>query len=103
MQYYTFELDEESQDLCTIIMSFEKYKHVHLPMGLKCSPDIAQSMIESVLSGIDNADVYIYDVGEFSKDWNHHVQLLSEILRCLQWNAFTINPLKCKWSIKERS
>jgi hypothetical protein len=101
MQYYTFKLDEESQDLCTIITPFGKYKYARLPMGLTCSPDIAQISMESVLSGIEDADVYIDGIGAFSHDWDHHVQLLAAILRRLWENGFTINPLKCKWAVHE--
>jgi hypothetical protein len=81
MQYYMFELDKESQDFCTIIMLFGKYKYLRHPMGLKCSPDIAQAAIENVLSDIKDANVYIDDVGAFSYDWDHHVNLLATILR----------------------
>jgi hypothetical protein len=81
MQYYTFELDEESQDLCTIITSFGKYKYLRLPIGLKCSPDIAQAAMENVLSDIKNADIYIDDVGAFSSNWEHHINLLATILQ----------------------
>ena len=57
MQYYTFELDKENQDLCTIFTPFVKYKYARLMMEFKCTPDIAQSIMENVLSGINDADV----------------------------------------------
>jgi hypothetical protein len=101
MQYYTFELDKESQDLCTIITPFGKYKYLRLLMGLRCSPDIAQAAMENVLSDIEDANIYVDDVGAFSNDWDHHVNLLATILRQLHENSFTINPFKCEWAVKE--
>ncbi len=70
-------------------------------MGLKCSPDTTQAALENVLSDIKDADVYIDDVGAFSDDWDHHVNLLATILWQLCKNGFTIHPLKCEWAIKE--
>ncbi len=101
MQYCIFEFDENSQDLCTIVTPFGKYKHLRLPMGLKCLLDIAQAAMENVLSGIEDADIYIDDVGAFSDNWDHHVNLIATILQRLHENGFTMNPLKCEWAIKE--
>jgi hypothetical protein len=70
-------------------------------MGLKCSPDIAQAVMENVLSDIKDVNVYIEDVGAFSSDWNHHVNLSATILPPLRKNGFTINPLKCECAIKK--
>ncbi len=101
MQYYTFELDNKSQDLCTIITPFGKYKYLRLLMGLKYSPDIAQAAMENVLSDIKDADVYIDVVVTVSSDWDHHINFFTTILCQLHKNGFTINPLRCEWAVKE--
>ena len=102
MQYYAFELDDESKELFTIVTPIGKYKYNRLSMGLKCSPVIAQEVMENMFRQIDDTDVYIDDVEAFTKDgWDNHLKLLDKILGLLNENGFSANPLKCGWRVKE--
>ena len=101
MQYYTFELNEESTDLTTIVAPFGKYQYNILPVGLKCSPDFAQETMENIFWDVKDAKVYIDDIGAFSNTWDHHINILQIILTKLQDNGFTVNPLKRDRAVQE--
>ena len=94
MQYYTLELDNESAEACTIDTPVGKFKYRRMHMRLKCAPDFAQKVMENVLRGIKDIDVYLDDVGYFSNSWNHHIKLLDEVLYCLNSYGFTVKPRK---------
>ncbi|GFH61911.1 hypothetical protein CTEN210_18387 [Chaetoceros tenuissimus] len=100
MQYYTFKLDKASSMLCTIATPFGLYRYLRLPMGILESPDIAQEIMERLLANCD-CEVYIDDIGIFSKTWKEHIAKLNKILHILQDANFTINPLKCEWAVQE--
>ena len=101
MAYYTFELDNESKDLCTINMPYGLYRYRVLPLGVAQSPDFCQETMEHVLQGVMDADVYIDNIGCFGKSWKQHLQVLEQVMTRLQDNGFSVNPRKCEWAVQE--
>ena len=89
MAYYTFELDDESKDLCTINTPYGLYRYRVLPLGIAQSPDFCQETMEHTLQGIMDADVYINDIGCFGKSWEQHLQVLEQVMIRLQDNGFS--------------
>ena len=57
--------------------------------------------MENVLRDIEDTEVYIDNIGVFSKSWEKHINLLDRILTRLKENGFAINPLKCEWAVQE--
>ena len=101
MAYYTFELDDESKDLCTFNTPYGLYRYRVLPLGVAQSPDFCQETMEHVLQGVMDADVYIDDIGCFGKSWQQHLQVLEQVMTRLQDNGFSVNPRKCEWAVQE--
>eukprot|EP00978_Attheya_sp_CCMP212_P035700 scaffold156969_cov44-Attheya_sp.AAC.1 len=101
MQYYTFELEDETSDLCTIATPFGLYCYKRLPMGVTPAPDIAQEIMGELFHLIEECDVYIDNVGVFSDDFDEHLKSLDKILMILQEHGFTINADKCEWAVQE--
>ncbi len=84
MQYYTFELNKQSQMFCAIITPFGKYKYKHILTGLNCIPDFAQQIMEQVLCGLENVFVHLDDINIFSKTWEEHLLTVEKFYHILK-------------------
>ena len=77
MQYYMFELDEASKNICGICTPHDgNFHYCHLGMDINQSPDIAQEIMEKIFRGIAEVDVYLDDIGAFDFSWSDHLKTL---------------------------
>ena len=101
MFFYCFELDDKSKDMCTINTPFGLYRYARLPMGVKTSPDTAQSIINKILDRT-GAEGYIDNCGYwFNDSFDKNIMVVDKILTNLEENDMKCNPLKCKWAVQD--
>ena len=92
-------LDPESSSLTTITTPFGLFRYNYLPPGLTVSPAIFQSVINSIVTGVDGVEVYQDDIiVHGAEKCLHDVRLLSLFEKFCQFNVL-VNPDKCEFSI----
>ena len=70
-------------------------------MGVKVSPDVAQNLMEEILSGID-CSIYMDDVGIWTnRSFEEHLSIVEQVLQKLAENNLKCNPLDYSWAVKE--
>ena len=100
MMFYCFELDNQGKQLRVISLESGNYAYTRLPMGVKISPDVAQSYMAEMLHGID-CEYYMDDVGIWSDgSFEDHLQIVDKVVARFSEFNMRCNPLKCDWGVK---
>ena len=69
-------------------------------MGVKVSPDVAQSKITEILAGLDYVS-YIDDCGIWTDTtFEKHMKLVGKVLSHLVGAGMKCKLLKCDWAVK---
>ena len=102
MGYYTIRLDPGSQDMCTIITPWGKYKYLRLPMGIMCAPDIFQEKMSNLMEGLEFARTYLDDLLCLSKgNFDEHLKDVETVLIRLQKANLKVNASKSSFGKTE--
>jgi len=89
---------EKSSRQCTAFqtpLGIMRYKRLN--MGISCSSEIFQKVIQDILSGIPNQINISDDILIFAADPNEHDRILHLVLSKLQEHGLTVNTTKCEF------
>ena len=62
MGYNTIRLDPDAQKICTIVLPWEKYSYMCLPMGIAGLPDIFQEKMSGLMESLKFVHTYLDDL-----------------------------------------
>ena len=97
--FYQLPMAEESQDYTAFSTPFGSFKWLRMPMGLTCSPNTFQSLMEQVLVGLTwkTTVPYLDDCIMFSSTAEEHIERLREVLERFRLANLKTNPTKCEF------
>ena len=72
MGYYHIFINDNTSNLCTIIIPREKYHYERIPMGISNSPDIFQQKMNDLFHVFEFIHAYIYEHVILTKKDNGH-------------------------------
>jgi hypothetical protein len=96
--YYQIPLTKRAQEVSTFVTPDGSYFYKVMPFGMKNAPGTFQRLMNKVVCGLCNTDVYIDDLDVHTKNcWKTHLRQLRELFDRLSEANLTINLEKCEF------
>jgi len=102
MGYYHIQLMPNVACLYTIILPWEKYEYVCLPMGIQNAPDIFQEAMSELMHNLEFIHVYLDDTLCITTgDWSTHSKQLDQAFSHLKVAGLKVNAAKSSFGQTE--
>lgn len=95
--YWQVPLTERASEICAFVTPDHFLQYTVMPFGLRNAPATFQRLMNTVLSGVKNCEVYLDDIVAYSSTWPEHVKTLEEIFDRLRSASLTLNLAKCEF------
>ena len=99
--YQQLVVSEYTKSLLAIQTIKGLYRFKRLPFGVKPAASIFQSVMDQILTGLENVQVYIDDILIWAKDERELLERIENVLdRLLKFNV-KVNWDKCQWFVSK--
>ena len=98
--YWQIPVAEEDIKKTAFVTPDSTYCFMRMPFGMKNSGATLVRGMRKILAGMSNLDSYIDNLIIHTNDWQAHLQVLEELLRCMRKAGLTAKPCKCVFGAK---
>lgn len=95
--YWQVPLTTHASEICTFVTPDHFLQYTVMPFGLRNAPATFQQLMNTVLCGVRNCDVYLDDIVAHSSTWSEHLDTFREVFTRLLRASLTLNLAKCEF------
>ncbi|KAL1275959.1 hypothetical protein QQF64_035582 [Cirrhinus molitorella] len=96
--YWQVPLTRRASEISAFVTPDAFMQYTVMAFGMRNAPATFQRLMQTVLSGIENCEVYLDDVVVYSMSWEDHLCTLNSVLKSLAEASLTLNLSKCEFA-----
>lgn len=95
--FFHVQIAKESRHITNFFSGSGFFRFKRLPFGLCNAPDIFQSVMEQLLSGIDGVLIYLDDILIHARTKEEHDRIMKLVVNILENHGVKLNMKKCRF------
>ncbi|KAL0172150.1 hypothetical protein M9458_032461, partial [Cirrhinus mrigala] len=96
--YWQVPLTPRASEISAFVTPDAFMQYTVMAFGMRNAPATFQRLMQTVLSEIQNCEVYLDDVVVYSMSWEDHLSTLNSVLKRLAEASLTLNLSKCEFA-----